>query len=219
MRHEVLKIVSLQQSGYRPARRPALLLAPGQPELMNTMDFLTSKRFITTAFVLLVVLNITLLALLWRQNAGRQQLFMHGEHQFNRELSFTGPLGLSEAQTITFRKLRQEHFISVRPEMESIALLKKQLVEESLNEKPDNKKIEALAEKIGAHQASLERSLALHFHELAKVCSPAQKDSLKIMLGKLATRRLHGGNGGWSAPRSSGGEELNPMQSRGRGDR
>lgn len=180
---------------------------------MNTMNFLSSKRFVTTALALLVVLNITLLALLWWQNAGRERtFFMHGERQFNRKLSFTGPLALSEAQAITFRRLRQEHFLSVRPEMESIALLKKQLVEESLNEKPDNQKIEALAEKIGAHHASVERSLALHFNELAKVCSPAQKDSLKKMLGNMATRRFHDGNGRWNAPRISGSETCNPVQ-------
>jgi len=152
------------------------------------MDFLTSKRFVTTALVLLTLLNVTLLSILWLQNT-QQHLpgFLSIGHKFNRRPSFIESLSLNESQRIRFRNLRSEHFRKVSPEMENIALLKKQLVEESLKDKPDTKKIEVLASDIGYQQTIIERELALHFHELAKVCTSEQRDSLKKVLDRIAT--------------------------------
>ena len=150
------------------------------------MDFLTSKRFVTTALVLLVLLNVTLLSVLWWHNTHQPE---PPNRQFNRPLSFGESLSLSKSQTVSFRTLRQEHLLKVQPEMESIALLKKQLVEESVKEKPDTKKIEAIAGEIGAHQAAIEHDLALHFHELAKICTPEQRDSLKQVLNRITSHK------------------------------
>ena len=87
------------------------------------MDFLTSKRFVTTALVLLVLLNVTLLSVLWWQNTHQLQ---PPTRQFNRQLSFGESLSLNKSQAASFSTLRQNHFLKVRPEMESIVLLKKQ---------------------------------------------------------------------------------------------
>ena len=159
------------------------------------MDFLTSKRFLTTALLLLVVLNVTLIGMLWHQSTHRP------EHRpDNHQFSFAGQLALSESQTASFSKLRQEHFLKVRPEMQAIAVLKKQLIDESLKEKPDVQKIEQLAATIGSHQALIERELALHFHELSKVCKPEQRDLLKEMLNRIATRKFSGRKARWENP-------------------
>ncbi len=159
------------------------------------MDFMTSKRFITTALVFLVVLNITLLGMLWWQNTNRPfQGSPISAREFNRHPSFTAQLGLTEAQALSFRNLRQEHFRKVAPEMEAIAQLKKQLLDESLRAKPDAKKIAILAESIGTNQATIERELALHFNALAKVCTPEQRNGLKKVLERFATRRYFGRN-------------------------
>ena len=97
------------------------------------MDFLTSKRFITTALVFLVVLNVTLLGLLWWQGTHNPfQSSPASMREFNRHPSFTAQLGLTDAQALIFRNLRQEHFRKVAPEMEAITQLKKQLLDESL---------------------------------------------------------------------------------------
>jgi len=66
-----------------------------------------------------------------------------------------------------------------------------QLIEESLQEKPDAKKIESIALGIGSRQAAIEQKMALYFHELANVCTPEQRDSLKIVLERVSTRRHH----------------------------
>ncbi len=169
------------------------------------MDFMTSKRFITTALVFLVVLNITLLGMLWWQNTNRPfQGSPVSVREFNRHHSFTTQLGLTEAQALSFRNLRQEHFRKVAPEMEVIAQLKKQLLNESLSGKPDAKKIAILAESIGKNQAAIERELALHFNALGKVCTPEQRNTLKKVLERLAARRFFGRNERWENSPSPG---------------
>ena len=164
----------------------------------ETMDFMTSKRFITAALVFLVVLNMTLLGVLWWQNTHSPfQGSPTSTREFNRHPSFTAQLGLTEAQALSFRNLRQKHFRKVAPEMEAITRLKKQLLDESLRAKPDSKKIAMLAESIGTNQAAIERELALHFNALAKVCTPEQRNALQKVLERLSARRLFGRNERW----------------------
>ena len=152
------------------------------------MNFFTTKRLVATAFVLLALLNVTLLGILWWQNANGPQP-RAGHH--NRLLFFARQLALNESQTASFGKLRQEHFLKVEAEMQAIGLLKKQLIKESLQEEPDAKKIETIAVNIGSRQAAIEEKMALYFHELAKVCTPEQRDSLQIVLERVSTRRHH----------------------------
>lgn len=153
------------------------------------MDFLTSKRVITIALVFLVMLNVLLLGVVWWQNTNRPIPKPDATGHHNRPLSLSRQLTLNAAQTISFDKLRQKHFVDIRPEIEAIALLKKELIAESLQEEIDTTKIGAISEKIGSRQASIEGKLALHFHELAKVCRLEQRDSLKVVLERIATRR------------------------------
>ncbi len=152
------------------------------------MNFLASRRLVTAAFVLLAVFNVTLLGMLFWQNRCSVPTISGGD-RFGAHAAFVESLALSKSQALSFRQLRQQHFIKVRPQMESIALLKQQLVEESLKENPDKKRVETIASSIGNHHVTIERELALHFHELAKVCRPAQRDSLKQVLNQITAHR------------------------------
>ena len=152
------------------------------------MNFLASKRLVTAALVLLAVFNVTLLGLLFWQNTCRVRP-TPGGHQFGAHPAFMESLSLTPSQAVSFRQLRRQHFLKVRPEMESIALLKQQLVEESLKENPDKAKLEIIASGIGSRHIALEREIAVHFHELAKVCTPAQRESLKQVLNQLTAQK------------------------------
>jgi Spy/CpxP family protein refolding chaperone len=155
------------------------------------MDFLSSKRFVTTALVLLVILNVILMGVLWWQN------FVTSSYQsvkVTRFYSSNGAkesveLGLTDQQKETFRKLRQEHFRKTMPGMQKIVNLKKELITESVKPSPDKARLSAIADSIGKHQARLERDLADHFHELSAVCKPAQRDSLEKLLTRIYTSR------------------------------
>jgi hypothetical protein len=153
------------------------------------MNFLTSKRLVTTALVLLALLNVTLLGILWWQNTNRMGDEPRARNHHNRQFLFTRELALNKSQTVSFDRLRQEYFLKIGPEMQAITMLKKQLIEESIQEKADTSKITNIAEKIGSRQAIIERKLALHFHDLSNVCRPEQRDSLKSVLERFATRK------------------------------
>lgn len=155
---------------------------------MNTR---TSNRLVTAALILLVILNVTLLSVLWWQNSHRREPRpVRVTREVSRQVFFRFPLSLTEEQARSFQELRREHFQKVRPRIEAIGALKEELMEESFSETPDTSRISALSTALGEEQARIERELANHFHELAAVCTPAQRDSLKAALGQLTSRRI-----------------------------
>lgn len=155
------------------------------------MDFLTSKRFITITLAILVVLNVTLLGILWWQNIRKPEPPPYRiTRQYSKHIYFTRPLSLSEEQALAFRELRRKHFNKVTPELRSISVLKKELIAESVREIPDSAKIAALAGAIGVRQTAIEKEQSAHFHELAMVCTPAQRDSLRTVLEQIAVRKI-----------------------------
>ncbi|HHE31936.1 MAG TPA: periplasmic heavy metal sensor [Chlorobaculum parvum] len=150
------------------------------------MDFLSSKRFITTSLVILVILNLTLMGVIWWQN------FVSSSCQtveVTRYYSGSRPprveLELTEKQKTEFRKLRKAHFRKTMPTVRKIVELKKALIAESVKPAPDKQKLAAFADSIGQRQAWLETNLANHFHELAVLCTSSQRDSLEKMLGNI----------------------------------
>ncbi|HBU23750.1 MAG TPA: hypothetical protein DEB17_07155 [Chlorobaculum sp.] len=155
------------------------------------MDFLSSKRFVTTALVLLVILNITLMGVLWWQNYVNQR---YQSVEITRFYSGTSPRGgnklaLTDQQKTAFRKLRQEHFRKTMPAVQKIIEFKKEMISEAVKPDPDLQKLSAIADSLGKRQAWLEKDLALHFHELAMLCTLTQRDSLKKLLSNIYTVR------------------------------
>ena len=176
------------------------------------MDFFSSKRLVMTALVILVVLNASLLGFLWWQNiyspVNKGPEAPEGR-QFDKHMPHGYELTLNEAQKQKFMTLRREHFRQSQPVLRQIVELKKELVNEALKEKPDSVKIAAIADEIGKKQAVIERSLAMHFHELAGVCAPGQLDSLKTMLERVYTRRYERGRP-WGGNRLPGEQPSAP---------
>lgn len=154
------------------------------------MDFLSSKRFITTSLLLLVLLNITLVGVLWWQNFVTTS---YRSVEITRMYSSGDPgknnLLLTEKQKNAFMKLRQEHFRKTRPTLKKIIALKKELIAESIKPEPDKARLSAIADSIGKHQVWLENDLATHFHQLSLICTPEQRDPLEAMLNKIYTVR------------------------------
>ncbi|NTU58160.1 MAG: periplasmic heavy metal sensor [Chlorobiaceae bacterium] len=154
------------------------------------MDFLSSKRFVTVALMALVMLNITLLGVIWWQSiATKSYRSVEVTQYYSRNGSMAPELSLDEKQKTAFLKLRQEHFRKSKPEIQKIILLKKELIHEAVKPNPDKAKLEAIADSIGQRQTKIETDLATHFHELSELCTPAQRDSLGAFLGKIYTVR------------------------------
>jgi uncharacterized membrane protein len=155
------------------------------------MDFLSSKRFVTIALVLLVILNVTLMGVLWWQNFVNKS---YRSVEVTRFYSGTGPRGgnelaLTNQQRAEFRRLRREHFRKTMPSVQKIIEFKKEIISEAVKTNPDKTKLAAIADSLGKRQAWIEKDLALHFHELATLCTPAQRDSLEKLLSNIYTVR------------------------------
>jgi hypothetical protein len=158
------------------------------------MDFLTSKRFVTTALVLLGILNVTLLGVLsWQNFLSRNFRSIEVREYYSRNTSPDPEMSFSPQQLKQFQNIRREHFRNSRPEIQKIVNLKKELIDEAVKPSPDTLKIGMIADRIGKQQAKLERGLALHFNELSSLCTPAQRDSLKAFLGHVYSRRFERG--------------------------
>ncbi|NTV02496.1 MAG: periplasmic heavy metal sensor [Chlorobiaceae bacterium] len=159
------------------------------------MDFLTSKRFVTTALVVLAILNITLLGVLWWQNIFSKSFRSVEVREYYTRSVSPGPEEIfSPEQRTRFRNLRRDHFKRSMPEIRKIVALKQELIDEAVKANPDTARIAAIANRIGQQQTLLDRNLAMHFHELSTLCTPAQRDSLKAFLGKVYTRRYEHGS-------------------------
>lgn len=177
------------------------------------MDFLTSKRFVTTALILLATLNIVLLGVIWWQNVAAPCYPSPPQRgQFNRSVMMNPQLALTDTQKERFAFLRREHFRQTAPVLQQIVALKRELVTEALKNNVDTTKTAAISDKIGALQSKLERSLAIHFHELSNTCTPAQRDTLQNLLNHLHNRRYNAGNDRQGPP-GSGARHM--MQGRG----
>jgi len=154
------------------------------------MDFLTSKRFITAALVFLALLNITLLGVIsWQNFFSKNFRSLEVRESYTRSFSPDPEPAFSPAQRSQFMKLRRENLVRSMPELKKIVTLKKQLIDEAVKTSPDTARIAMIADQIGRQQALLDRGLAMHFHELSNLCTPAQRDSLKAFLGQIYSRR------------------------------
>jgi hypothetical protein len=159
------------------------------------MDFLTSKRFVTTALVVLAILNVSLLGVLWWQNIfSRNFRSVEVREYYTRSASPNPEEIFSPEQRKQFRNMRREHFSKNVTEIRKIVALKQELIDEAVKTNPNTARIETIADSIGRQQALLDRNLAMHFHELSTLCTPAQRDSLKAFLGKVYSRRFEHGS-------------------------
>jgi Spy/CpxP family protein refolding chaperone len=154
------------------------------------MDFLSSKRLVTIALVVLVMLNITMLGVFWWQNiATRSVRSVEVTQYYSRNVHSGTELTLNEKQKAEFTKLREQHFRNTMPEVQKIIALKKELINEAVKPDPDKTKLGSIADSIGKRQSKIEKDLANHFHELAELCTPAQRDSLGTLLSNIYTMR------------------------------
>ncbi|AOS84951.1 hypothetical protein BIU88_01270 [Chlorobaculum limnaeum] len=131
------------------------------------------------------------MGVLWWQNFVNKS---YRSVEVTRFYSRNGPRGgselaLTDQQKEAFRKLRQEHFRKTMPAVQKIIEFKKELISESVKPEPDKAKLSAIADSIGHRQAWIEKDLALHFHELSMLCTPAQRDSLEKLLNNIYTVR------------------------------
>lgn len=144
------------------------------------MDILSKQKFTNLLIVILVVMNIVSLSYIWYkqlqgppppppQNPGRE----HVNNFLERELDLTPD------QQKQFVEIRKEHAQRTKVMNDRIGRLKKEVMEESFNDKPDINKISGLVDKITEEQKKYEKFLSEHFRRLSEVCTPEQRKILR----------------------------------------
>ena len=159
------------------------------------MDFITKNKLAFWAIIILIILNIATLSLvLFRGGQPRP-----GEH-FIREADDAPPpdvlmflekeLEFSKQQTATLQFLRQTHFKESGALMDSIHLLRKEILSDLKNEKPDPDKVKPAAEEIGKLQTEFELMIYSHFADIKNVCNKEQKTKFANLLDELIEKTV-----------------------------
>jgi len=144
-----------------------------------------NSRWMVAAVVLLVVLNISALALMWLK-IGQKPEPPGSEFVRNNQnkviLFFKDELGLDDEQIELFLEHRKDHQVQSRKIRDDIQILKEEMLNELFLEQPDTARVARLIVAIGVHQMELEQLTFDHFANLKELCGEPQQERLQKLL-------------------------------------
>jgi len=153
------------------------------------MDIFKEKRYLWTAIIILVLMNLTALTILWlgrpegRGPQGGPQ--DPGADKMRIQQMLKKELGFDLTQTEQYLKMRHEHREKSRHLEMEIRELKKEMFDEVLQENPQPVLSDSLLKLVQEKQAYLEQLTFQHFLDLKKLCKPEQQDKLKLLMREL----------------------------------
>ena len=118
------------------------------------MDFITKQKVSFWLVVILILLNLTTLAVLWSRR-GPPRLTEPRPGPGDR--TFVSDLNLTREQESRFEELRDEYFDVIRRYTAQINSKKHELMETLFQDELDNQKLNALADELGQLNAQLEK--------------------------------------------------------------
>lgn len=139
----------------------------------------TNNRWLTMITLLLLTANVVTLALLWANKKPGREKRIHqplppqpGGQVFE---FITRELRLDSAQQETYKKLRDEHRLQVRPLQDSIGRAKDKFFDLLKQEAVADNQVEDYSKKIGALEQQRDVVTFRHFQKLRAICSKEQK--------------------------------------------
>ena len=140
----------------------------------------TNNRWFTAVTLLLLTANIVTLALLWtNKKADREYLNLPPAQQRQpggQVFEFiTNELKLDSVQQETYKKLREEHQLQVRPYQDSIGKAKDKFFDLLKQENVADSLIENFSKKIGNLEQQRDVFTFRHFQKLRAICNKEQK--------------------------------------------
>lgn len=173
------------------------------------METNNKLKLLTWAVIILVVVNISALALLWI-NSGKEKDFRkespRGKMEKGREKArerskdpvvrmLSEELGWSDEQMKKFEALKTVSFKNAQDMRDSILLIKKDLLGAIYTIPVDSARITELTKKLGNTQYNIEHVMFLHFTDIVNICTPSQREKCKDLLNKLILEgNAHSGN-------------------------
>ena len=168
------------------------------------MDIFKQKRYLWIIIIILLVMNITALALLWlgRPEGRRPQSGPPNpvEEKNRTEQMLQKELGFDKMQTEQYLKMRLEHRSQAQQLNDEIRQLKKEMFDEVLQDNPQPLLSDSLLRLVQEKQAKLEQVTFQHFLDLKKLCKPDQKDKLKLLMHEVFRQNLPPGRNSAGPP-------------------
>ncbi len=150
-----------------------------------------TNKILTIAVVLLLVVNIVMLVCMMR---GR------GHHDMKKQGAKTGPvemmmkeLNMNEQQKTEFRKLKEEHFTTIKPVFDSVRTLKKSLFALVKEENANDSLVSGYSALIAQQQAIIDKLTINHFRKVRAMFSGDQQIKFDDLVQKMMQRRGPGG--------------------------
>ena len=113
-----------------------------------------------------------------------------------QRFSMKQALGLTDKQDARLREIRQDHFREVASLRQELFRMQDDLARESVNRKPDERKISDLSGLIGRQHEKLAMLQSRHLREVASVLDSRQVETLLKMRESRGMRGMHDG-GRW----------------------
>lgn len=160
------------------------------------MDLFKKTRFLGLLVVLLIILNTTLLALIWVQKLKPpSHRPPHPQHRSMDENSgemrrfLEAELGFDESQSEEYLLLRRRHRERIEELSRELNSVKKEMFDTVLEEDTRPTLSDSLLDLSLEKQAEIERLTFQHFLDLKELCEPGQQEKLKLLMHELFRRR------------------------------
>ncbi len=152
------------------------------------MDIFSKKRLTTWTIIILVIMNLTALALVFFTMA-RKPLHLPPPSKTGDAESvrffLKDELDFSEEQVLLFQKSAENHHKQSDAIRKDIHQIKREIIEELFVPQPDEEKVSSIAENIGEKEAQLQKLLFSHFNDVQSILNQEQKEKFRVVIHDL----------------------------------
>ena len=148
-----------------------------------------TNRILTIAVVLLLVVNVVMLVCMMR---GR------GHHGMKKQAGRGGPfemmvkeMNMTEPQQTEFKKLKDEHFTTIKPVFDSVRTLKKSLFALVKEENVNDSLVANYSALIAQQQAVLDKLTINHFRKVRAMFSGDQQVKFDSLTQKMIQMKMN----------------------------
>ena len=150
------------------------------------MNYFKENRWITWLVAILVVLNISTLAMLWMQsNRGHRGKDRMERRDGGKKERMAKALKLTDSQIQQFETLKEAHREKVKEIRKNIGAQKNLKMAALTGNATDTVTLNQLDQSIGNLHVQMEHSLNQHYNDLRVICNDEQKELLKERFKKI----------------------------------
>lgn len=152
------------------------------------MDIFRQQKYLTRAFIVLVLLNIGLISFfVWRELKPHHQPFLFPKNEAYKDVSgiLKKELQLNEKQAQQFNTIREDYYIKEITLKQKIKDNKDEMNVEMYNKHSDENKIMSLARQTSNFEYEIELLRYRQAKELKLVCTPEQQEKFEVLVKEI----------------------------------